>query len=326
MDHRGVFTNFAQQYSEPFYAAWGRFNDLANNFRFHDSSNYTLIQIFYFGLDEATRSWVNYGALATGSHLFDREYSSAMHLLNDMADFDYHWHCDPSLQGWSHQYPPQFCPDFVNQPFEQQEERSAHLDEIIAQWKKMVNSLCFIDEQIELLMQPVSEINQEDEAIFVDQLMTNQEEEFFEESICKDEAEVELEESLCKDEAEVELEEEEFFEESIRKDEAEVKLEDVEEHKSKDLNSYMVLTYIPPADSLFPSKQTQEYYIFYGLDHGLDCFSPNNQSLPSVVGATSLQCQYHAKLEGTHNQDPYVISYDTYYGRKPLFEGCFSIV
>ncbi|XP_073041876.1 uncharacterized protein [Primulina eburnea] len=78
---------------------------------------------------------------------------------------------------------------------------------------------------------------------------------------------------------------EKFFEEFLCDDKAEEKLEDVEELKSKELNSYM-----------------------------------------SVVGVTSLQCQYHAKLEGTYNQDPYVILYDIYYGRKPLFEGCFSVV
>ncbi|XP_075479287.1 uncharacterized protein LOC142520172 [Primulina tabacum] len=52
------------------------------------------------------------------------------------------------------------------------------------------------------------------------------------------------------------LKEEEFFEEFLYEDETEEKLEDVEEHKSKDFNSYMVLTYIPPADYLFSSTQT----------------------------------------------------------------------
>ena len=45
--------------------------------------------------------------------------------------------------------------------------------------------------------------------------------------------------------------------------------------------------------------------------------------------SSQVELTYHifphlAKLEGIHNQDPFVVFYDTYYGRKPLFDELFS--
>ncbi|EXB27047.1 hypothetical protein L484_007392 [Morus notabilis] len=40
---------------------------------------------------------------------------------------------------------------------------------------------------------------------------------------------------------------------------------------------------------------------------------------PNLVDATCLNCKNHAKLEGITIKDPFVVLYDTYYGRVPLF-------
>ena len=40
----------------------------------------------------------------------------------------------------------------------------------------------------------------------------------------------------------------------------------------------------------------------------------------SLVGSTCYKRNYHAKLEGTSIQEPWVVLYDTFYGRKPLFD------
>ncbi len=97
MFHVQVFTSFAQLYLEPFYATWGRFNDMVERFSNHNLLNQSLILYFYNGLDEATRNWIDYGAWATGDHVLQRGHDDVIHLLNDMANFEYHWHWDHSL-------------------------------------------------------------------------------------------------------------------------------------------------------------------------------------------------------------------------------------
>ena len=42
----------------------------------------------------------------------------------------------------------------------------------------------------------------------------------------------------------------------------------------------------------------------------------------SQIGSTSDQREYHAKLEGALNRNPWDVQYDAYYGRKPLFDSC----
>ena len=48
-------------------------------------------------------------------------------------------------------------------------------------------------------------------------------------------------------------------------------------------------------------------------------------SKASRVEHTSLSISHLAKLEGIHNEEPYVRAYATIYGRKPLFDEHFSI-
>lgn len=132
LNHRKVFMSFVQQYTELFMLH-GEDSMICQT--------KLLFKILFIGLDETTRSWINYGALTTGYHLFNIYYDSWMDLLYDMIDFDYHRHCDTSLQGWNHQYPPEFYyPNYTNQPFEHQEECSAGLDEIVTKLEDMLTN------------------------------------------------------------------------------------------------------------------------------------------------------------------------------------------
>ena len=76
---------FQQYYSEPFYEAWERFKD---GFVWQELSQC----LFYLGLNEDTRSWVDDGAMASGYPLFSRNVNDACILFEDMANYNYHWH------------------------------------------------------------------------------------------------------------------------------------------------------------------------------------------------------------------------------------------
>ena len=76
---------FRQYYSEPFYEAWERFKD---GFVWQELSQC----LFYLGLNEDARSWVDDGAMASGCHSFLRNANDAYFLFEDMANYNYHWH------------------------------------------------------------------------------------------------------------------------------------------------------------------------------------------------------------------------------------------
>ena len=48
--------------------------------------------------------------------------------------------------------------------------------------------------------------------------------------------------------------------------------------------------------------------------------SQEQREKESHVESTSYKCNHPAKLEGNSTQEPWVVLYDTYYGRKPLFD------
>ncbi len=64
----------------------------------HNLSNHELTLNFYNGLDEAKKKKkLDNGVWATGDHVLQRDHEDAIHLVNNMATFDYHWYWDPSL-------------------------------------------------------------------------------------------------------------------------------------------------------------------------------------------------------------------------------------
>ena len=76
---------FQQYYSKPFYEVWERFKD---GFVWNERSPL----IFYFGLNEDTRSCVDDGAMASGFPLIIRNANNAYFLLDDMVNYNYHWY------------------------------------------------------------------------------------------------------------------------------------------------------------------------------------------------------------------------------------------
>ncbi|EXB73688.1 hypothetical protein L484_026849 [Morus notabilis] len=240
----------------------------------HNLSNPFLTLCFYNGLDEATRSWVDYGALTTGGHLLNRSHESALYLLNDMVNFDYHWHWDPSLQGWSHQYPPYIShPDIINQPFEHQEEKKMRLEEAMAELGNAMNHFMEWTKnfKVENLMkfEPLEEIEPQDEDIEALDVVLAQ-------TLAKMDAHViEIDLHLLSDATSItshelcdaqiasmvldsQMEREEHFkwmlEEFLQVGEVQESLQDVEAHETIDLSSSMALLYIPPNDPFWPSS------------------------------------------------------------------------
>ena len=76
---------FQQYYSEPFYEAWEQFKD---GFGWQELSQL----LFYLGLNEDTRSWMDDGAMASGCPLFLRNANDAYFLFEDMENYNYHWY------------------------------------------------------------------------------------------------------------------------------------------------------------------------------------------------------------------------------------------
>lgn len=70
---------------EPFYEAWEQFKD---GFVWQELSQC----LFYLGLNEDTRSWVDDGVMASGCPSFLRNANDAYFLFEDMANYNYHWH------------------------------------------------------------------------------------------------------------------------------------------------------------------------------------------------------------------------------------------
>ncbi|XP_073045579.1 uncharacterized protein [Primulina eburnea] len=295
MFHRKVFTRFAQQRGEPFYAAWERFDYLANNFLYHDFSNYSLLKFFLNGLDALTRRWVIDGALTTGSPLFCRDDEKMILLLGDMADFDYHRYWDISPQCWSHQYTQDHYPEFIDQPFEfQNDERDSHelittqLEDTVDRYvalteaaiENQINSLRNLEEQIENIKKSIFQSRREhevkrdtqpviDPVWFDDDDSNNQD----------SENELDKTENL------------ELFDPSL-----------VNEPQSEEIFEE------------FSDKGVPTLFFSSHADYSELC----------VVEVTSLMCLYLARLEGIWNPDPDVVSYDTYFGHQPLFDKDFG--
>lgn len=89
-------------------------------------------------------------------------------------------------------------------------------------------------------------------------------------------------------------------------------LEDEEFYATTDVNS-SILSYTPPTDPYWPSPLPPTRT---SLFHAYQAHPPKQ----SFVGTTRKHFPYHAKLEGIHNIDPYVVLYDTHYGRMSYFD------
>ena len=117
---------------------------------------------------------------------------------------------------------------------------------------------------------------------------------------------------------------ENFLKEFLCEEGVQKSLKDEETYETIDLSSSIALSSTPPTDPYWPSLLPSLYYTLYKLEPSMRSSYRANQSKLSQVEATSRNFSNHAKLEGILNQDPYVMLYDIYYGRQPLFDERFS--
>ncbi|KAM6542085.1 hypothetical protein CsatB_006532 [Cannabis sativa] len=306
--------DFAQQHNEPFYSAWRRFKEYGERC-YPTFSSGCFTWLFYNGLNNETRSWVDYGAKATGAPLLMRGYD-VIDLLNNMADFDYDWHWDPSLQGWSHQYPP-YCPN-SSQQSEKEEQLLALLQSLpgeINRLTNMVRSLC------DNLVAHDSECNNSntesyesycynEEGSLVEYKEDN-EPTIEDQDPCEEELiEHEITSKVMDSQVESEQQEKRLFDESVDT----VTLEDEEEHDIIDSTASVILTNKPPMD---PYMSSTPYSILYKLQKA----SPQAHYPKSYVVGTDFDSNSSlAKLEGKYNNNFQVVLHDAYYGRQPLVD------
>ncbi|KAM6543065.1 hypothetical protein CsatB_007512 [Cannabis sativa] len=304
--------DFVQQHNEPFYSAWRRFKELGERC-YPTFSSGCFTWLLYNGLNDETRSWVDYGAEATRAPLLMRGYD-VINLLNDMADFDYNWHWNPSLQGWSHQYPP-YCPN-SSQQTEKEEQLLSLLQSLpgkINRLTDMVRSLC------DNSMTHDSECNNSNDESY-ESCWYNEEWSLFEykedneptvedQDPCEEEIiEYEITSEGMDSQVESEQQEEGLLDESVET----VTLEDEEEHDIINSTASMILTNKPPMD---PYISSTPYYILYELRKA----SPQAHHRKScVVGVAFGSNSLHAKLEGIFKNNFQVVQHDAYYGRQPL--------
>ncbi|KAM6577189.1 hypothetical protein CsatB_029026 [Cannabis sativa] len=306
--------DFVQQHNEPFYSAWRRSKELGERC-YPTFSSGCFTWLLYNGLNDETRSWVDYGAEATGAPLLMRGYD-VINLLNDRADFDYDWHWNPSLQDWSHQYPP-YCPN-SSQQTEKEEQLLSLLQSLpgeINRLTDMVRSLC------DNSMTHDSECNNSNDESY-ESCWYNEEGSLFEykedneptvedQDPCEKEIiEYEIISEGMDSQVKSEQQEEGLLDESVET----VTLEDEEEHDIIDSTASMILTNKPPMD---PYISSTPYYILYELRKA----SPQAHHRKScVVGVVFGSNSLHAKLEGIFKNNFQVVQHDAYYGRQPLVD------
>ncbi|KAM6553731.1 hypothetical protein CsatB_014493 [Cannabis sativa] len=306
--------DFAQQHNEPFYSAWRRFKEYGERC-YPTFSSGCFTWLFYNGLNNETRSWVDYGAEATGAPLLMRGYD-VINLLNNMADFDYDWHWDPSLQGWSHQYP-LYCPN-SSQQSEKEEQLLALMQSLpgeINRLTDMVRSVC------DNLVAHDSECNNSNNESY-ESYCYNEEGSLVEykedneptiedQDPCEEELiEYEITSKGMDSQVESEQQEEGLLDESVDT----VTLEDKEEHDIIDSTSSMILTNKPPMN---PYISSTPYYILCELRKA----SPQAHHPKSCVVGTDFDSNSSlAKLEGKYNNNFQVVLHDAYYGRQPLID------
>ncbi|KAM6557215.1 hypothetical protein CsatB_004234 [Cannabis sativa] len=306
--------DFAQQHNEPFYSAWRRFKEYGERC-YPTFSSGCFTWLFYNGLNDETKSWVNYGAEVTGAPLLMRGYG-IIDLLNNMADFDYDWHWDPSLQGWSHQYPP-YCPN-SSQQSEKEEQLLALMQSLpgeINRLTDMVRSLC------DNSMAHDSECNNSNDESY-ESYCYNEEGSLVEykedneptiedQDPCEEELiEYEITSEGMNSHVESEQQEEGLLDERVDT----VTLGDEEEHGITDSTSSMILTNKPPINLYISSTP---YYILCELRKA----SPQAHHPKSCVVGTDFDSNSSlAKLEGKYNNNFQVVLHDAYYGRQPLID------
>ncbi|KAM6576932.1 hypothetical protein CsatB_028769 [Cannabis sativa] len=315
--------DFVQQHNEPFYSAWRRFKELGERC-YPTFSSGCFTWLFYNGLDDETKSWVDYGAEVTEGPLLSRGHE-AINL---------------------HQYPP-YCPNSP-QPIEEEEDLLS-LPKEINRLADMVKALCdnlmahdsesFKDNNsnnesyescLNIVEAPSDEYIEETEPRIeekesfevvenldtLDACSTNDDLNLVNEetSILNDEI---IEDQITVKDADGHEEIEQPIERLFEKSKKEVPLVAEESLVVVDLRLSTPLYYEPPMDPYFPLIPHSPYCILFELPKA----SPQaHHPRFFVVGADFGSNSLHAKLEGIFKNNFQVVLHDAYYGRQPLVD------
>ena len=101
-------------------------------------------------------------------------------------------------------------------------------------------------------------------------------------------------------------------------------LELEETYETIDLSSSIELSYTLIINSYVSSQHSSSSCILYERESKKKFLYQYHHSKLSLVDFTFQKFSYLVKPKHFHNQDPYVVMYDIYYGRNPLFDKHFS--
>ena len=327
MFDRQVLLHFSQHDLEPFYSAWWRYKQLLITFPDHGFSRECQLQNFFDGLCAPSRYWVERGNGTTSFYQLIAD--EAYQLLEEMTDYDY-WCCKYSMsnQGWENN-------SNIEEPwFDAQPHNIEVSPELLAIVDRFSEETRIVLEKRESREGPVP--NEEPPTVEVFSEFLSPFKQFGEgTSIVLDEYLVLLDDdSVCEEGNQDLVFEEQKQEEVFEAHPNSFVIKDAtSEEETQDLVMDKELQVdIIESHLIVPALKVEEY-IYEDpmwpiiIPPTLASFLWAHQSYlpkPNHVEITCKILPYHAKLEGIHNQDPYVVLYDTYYGRTPLFDECFS--
>ena len=114
------------------------------------------------------------------------------------------------------------------------------------------------------------------------------------------------------------VESEEHFEgcleEFLFEKEVQVSLEMEETYETINLSSSIELAYTPVIKSYVPFQHSSSSYILYELELRKKFLYQHHYSKLSLVDFKCQKFSYRVKPKGFHNQEPYVVMHDIYYG------------
>ena len=291
MFHQRVILNFFQLDSEPLFVAWERFKDLLCRVPMHRFSKECQLQIFINGLCNTTRNWVERGDGTTS--FYQQTIDEAYNMLEDMAEYD-RWSMSHSMNNYGWDNDSNMTGPWVDN---ESTEKLKTLEETIGQLANTTNQFMLETKQY-LQIQQMAIISL---GLQLDNLiakrMINIKDHPVEDSTPLEKKLEMLQEESTKEGRTKDL----SFKEELHEEIYDPKV--VEPMSCIDVNKDLIwpTSSLPTLKALFEPQQ------------------PCAQKM-SHVGRTCQKLYYHAKLEGNQIQEPWVVFYDTYYGRKPLFD------
>ncbi|KAM6596659.1 hypothetical protein CsatA_007183 [Cannabis sativa] len=357
MSHRQVLMNFVQHDLEPLYEAWWKYKAFLVRFPYHGLSKECQLEIFLNGLNPSTRKWVERGDGTT--NFYQLSIDEAYWMLEDMAEYnewccncpnnDYVWednynNLEPNFDTYTQVPNDEKLKDF--QEFNIKEEphqmvQPSSLEALTMEFmakndaliQSQASSLKKLENQFELL---VNELYAKPHETLGIDMENSREKEENENVILRsgDELEIlgenfeQLQELTSIQSSEIKDKEASIPSWStfiaahnavaLSQQNCPVFEKIQQEHFCiPQVKEPMVMEYYVYEDPFWPLPPPPPLAWYLGIHHVHSLNSRKVEHLRSSI-------QYLAKLEGVHDKDPFVRAYATLYGRKPLFDECFS--